>query len=120
MKFTLPNNVSEKVPWEYRAAFFAVLFQSLLCFAVLAINWSSLPPKIPLWLSRPWGEERLAYPLFLGLLPISAIAVYGANDRLSRKFGQNHPLFARVLSLTSGLVSLLSAVTVVRIVTLIR
>lgn len=128
MKFTLPIQKADNFlagfrhgdgTWESRAAKIAVISQGITGGIALVWGLRLLPPKVPLWYSKPWGEERLASPLFL-LLPIAtAIAVYCINRAVIAKSAHNHPMFARVLSLTSVLISVLSAVIVIRIVTLI-
>lgn len=105
--------------WENRFATIANLLQFALSCVVLLVNWHKLPPKVPLWYSKPWGEERLARPIFLFLIPLTALIVYGINRFLLTKTASDHPLFGRVLSLVSLLISILSSIIVIRIVTLI-
>jgi hypothetical protein len=128
MKFTLPLENSRAFfhewsslqgTWEYRFATISVLVQFLISGIILAWFWRMLPPKVPLWYSKPWGEERLASPFFLLLPPLTSIIVYGINRTLLTRSAADHPMFARVLSLTSVLVSFLSTVIVIRIVTLV-
>lgn len=105
--------------WENKSATVAAFLQFILTSIVLAIRWKSLPPKVPLWYSKPWGEERLATPIFLFLIPLTALLVYGINNAFITRIASEHPLFARVLSLVSLLISVLSSVIVIRIITLI-
>lgn len=105
--------------WENKSATVAVILQFFLSSSVLAIYWKNLPPKVPLWYSKPWGEERLALPIFLFLIPITAICIYELNRMLLTKIASDHPLFGRVLSLVSLLISILSSIIVIRIVTLV-
>lgn len=100
-------------------ATWAVGAQGVISTGIVLWFWSSLPPKIPLWYSRPWGEERLALPIFLFLIPLTALLVYGINRFLLTKTASDHPLFGRVLSLVSLLISILSSIIVIRIVTLV-
>jgi len=128
MKFTLPIQKADSLlaglrykdaTWENRAAKIAVISQGVIGGIMLAWGWRLLPPKIPLWYSKPWGEERLVSPFFLLLPVLTAVTVYLINHAMVAKFAHDHPMFARVLSLTSLLVSFLSAIIVIRIVTLI-
>lgn len=128
MRFTLPVTPPQDLIqgignirsiWLYRWATYAVIGQLAIGGAFVAWAWSSLPPQIPMWYSRPWGDERLATPWFLFLPLISAIIVYIMNLTVIVRVATDHPMFARVLLLTSLLVSLLSGIMVIRIVTLI-
>lgn len=105
--------------WENRFATITVIMQMLLSSVVLLVSWKSLPPKVPLWYSKPWGEERLASPMFFFLVPLTALFVYGVNRMLLTQTASDHPLFGRVLSLVSLLISVLSCIIVIRIVTLV-
>lgn len=110
---------STRTTWEYRWATNAVIFQFLVGSGVIAWYWKSLPPQVPLWYSKPWGDERLASPWFLFLPLVSSVVIYLVNLTAVVRFADNHPMFARVLLLTSMLISILSGFMVIRIVTLI-
>ena len=129
MKFTFPKTPTPndfllgisplRSTWEYRVASAAAAVQLLIGGIAILWFWRHLPPMVPLWYSRPWGEDRLVSPWFL-LLPLgAAIFIYGANIAIVVRTSADHPMFARVLFLTSALVSCLSAILVIRIVTLI-
>ena len=104
---------------EFTWAKWALVSELLIGGIVLAIFWRSIPPKIPLWYSRPWGDERLASPWWLLLPLFSALAVYVINLMLISKNLREHPMFARILLLTSCVVSLIAVMTVTRIVLLV-
>jgi len=105
--------------WEYRLATIAVFTQLIIGAAALLWYWRFLPPKIPLWYSRPWGEERLTSPFFLLLPLFNSLVVYGLNQIIIVTSVHEHPMFVRVLYLTSLLISILGAIIVIRIVTLV-
>ena len=129
MKFTPPVSLPQhllqgigltRTTWEYRWATNAVWTQFIVGGTVIAGFWKTLPPQVPLWYSKPWGDERLASPWFLFLPLLSSIIVYIVNLTAVVRFAGNHPMFTRVLLLTSILISLLSGIMVIRIVTLVR
>jgi hypothetical protein len=105
--------------WSYRAAFFTTLAAILVELIIMAVSWSSLPPAIPLWYSRPWGEEQLAHPLWLLVLPAGSVIVFIANTALASRFIPDHPVFGRILLLASLFVSVLSLLAIVNIVLLV-
>lgn len=45
------------------------IFSILLEAAIILFSFKKLPPQLPLFYSRPWGEQILASPLFLWILP---------------------------------------------------
>lgn len=105
--------------WENRSATIAGIAQFVISAVALVWVWRDLPPKIPLWYSKPWGVERLAHPVFLFVVPITALIIYGINRAMLTQTAGDHPLFGRVLSLTSLLASALSCIIVIRIITLV-
>lgn len=64
---------------------------NLLMAAVFAFKLRKIPPQIPLFYSRPWGEYQLTDWWFIFLLPILMNLLYFLNLYLSKKFfGTNH------------------------------
>ncbi|KKU88756.1 hypothetical protein A3A64_01870 [Candidatus Gottesmanbacteria bacterium RIFCSPLOWO2_01_FULL_48_11] len=94
---------------------FALLF-AFLSILTIVLRWRVLPPAVPLWYSHPWGEEQLAHPAWLFLLPISGIAWQAITLLVSATLLREHPLFSRVLFLSSFLVNFLLFLTLVNIV----
>lgn len=128
MKFTFPSksagDMFRSVSFlrgtrEYRLASKAVIGQLVIGTAFILWYWRYLPPEIPLWYSKPWGDERLASPFFLFLPLLTAVFFYMINIITVSRHANEHPIFARVLFLVSALVSITSAIIVIRIVTLI-
>lgn len=89
---------------------------SLLC---IIIRYSSLPPLVPIWYSRPWGTDQLAHPIWLLTLPLSGILIYTLNLVISIYFASKYLIFTQVIFLTSFLVNILSFISLVNILFLI-
>jgi len=105
--------------WTFKLSSLAILTHISISSLTLLLFWRKLPPQVPLWYSRPWGTERLVPPLYL-LIPIAAsITIYAINIFVANKFATDHPMFARVLFLSSALVSIISTIILVRIVALV-
>lgn len=126
MKLTLPTirvieeaNMSYQKIWIYKLATIANLIQSIAGTSAVLWYWRRLPEKVPLWFSKPWGEERLAHPALLLIPILVSVLVYIGNILVANKFTLEHPLFTRVLFLTSAIVSLMSLYIVLRILSLI-
>lgn len=49
-------------------------------FWLLFSQYGELPPEIPLWFSKEWGLGRLANPIWLWVIPISALAILLFNN----------------------------------------
>lgn len=98
---------------------YASLFIFFFSLAVTLWRWKFLPPAVPLWYSRPWGEDQLAHPVWLFLLPVGALIWHGINIMVSALVLHEYPVFARVLFLSSLLVATLSCVTLIQILLLV-
>lgn len=86
--------------------------------ALLAV-WRSLPPQVPLFYSRPWGEEQLASPQTLWLLPGLSLAVTLTNFFTNLILTQKQAPLRQILSATSSVFSLLCLITLGQIIRLV-
>ena len=114
-----PNLGDIRLTREFQWAKRAVIIQFLIGGVVLMMYWKTIPPSIPLWYSRPWGEDRLASPYFLILPLLSAGLIYFINLTIISKVSKDHPMFARILLLTSVATSLIAVMIVTRVVLLV-
>lgn len=79
---------------------------SLISMVIISLNLSNLPPEIPLYYSKPWGEEQLAHPLSLFILPIGTLIWFiitlffiSSQIYLYRIFSQLLLLFSAIVSI---------------------
>lgn len=96
-----------------------VLFLFVFALVILIWQWKMLPPMVPLWYSRPWGEDQLAYPFWLLILPFSGLFWHMINIIVSVKFLQEHLTFSQLLFLSSFIVNLFSFIALAQILILI-
>jgi hypothetical protein len=96
-----------------------VLFITLCSLAAIVLRWGKLPPVIPLWYSRPWGIDQLAQPIWIFILPLGSVLLYFINLGLSVYVTAEYLIFTQVLFLTSLLASLLSFITLMKILFLV-
>lgn len=96
-----------------------VLIIFMLSLAVIIWRFKALPPQVPLWYDKPWGMDQLAGPLWLFILPAGSLVVYFINILLSVYFSADLLIFSQTLSLASLTVSLLSFITLVKIIFLV-
>jgi len=83
----------------------------------LAIRTKYLPPLVPLWYTRPWGEAQLATPAWLWLLPISSILLILINFFLIRRLTKkNAALEANAFLVLTTLGNLILAASLYRII----
>lgn len=88
----------------------------ILSLIIIGIFWKQLPPLVPLWYSKPWGNDQLANPSFLFLLPFGSLLWNSVNTLISIHFIKDHLVFSQILSFTSLLISILSGITLIMII----
>lgn len=91
-----------------------------LPIVLLVWQWKHLPPLVPLWYDKAWGAEQLADPHWLFILPIASFIIYILNVVLSIYVVSEYLVFTQMASLSALLVSLLSAITLIKILFLVR
>lgn len=76
----------------------ASLIFILSSYYLVWVNREGFPLAVPLWFSREWGEERLAEPTFLWLLPTTSLVLLVLNFFIWRFFKNREPiLFLMIL-----------------------
>jgi len=89
-------------------------------FLVILLKQSSLPNFVPLFYSRPWGEEQLAPRNWLFLIPFSSFVVFIFSNQIGKFLRKkNGDFLPFVLSGISLLFSILGTVTLLKIIFLI-
>jgi|SRR3989344_1712952 len=125
MNITLPRPAVIRQQWtraldlpHLRALVVVGLVATVVSLIILLMFWRKLPPVIPLWYSRPWGEDQLASPWNLLILPAASLLAQGVSLTLASTWSQT-PLFAKLLILSSTIVALLSLITIINILVLV-
>jgi len=91
----------------------------ILSVGLLLWRFPILPPEIPLWFSRPWGEDQLASPYWLILLPVSSMIWYAIDILMAIYVTTEYLIFTQMLFLSALIVSILSFITIIKILFLV-
>lgn len=95
---------------------FVLIFLTIL-FTIL--NYSNLPPLIPVFNQLPWGPARLAETLGIFIPTALVLSICLINAILSGYIYSNSPLLSRLFAVTSFLIALLTFLFVTRTILLI-
>jgi len=87
-----------------RISYTVGLVLTILMIGVTVLLWAKIPARVPLYMSLPWGEIRLANKLLLLELPGLGILVMGINIAIAKVVGKLSQLLTRILSVGSGVV----------------
>lgn len=88
----------------------------VLSVLYIALYYNALPPLIPLFNQLPWGEERLSKTIGIFIPPLIAFLIFLINLIIASRFYAKTPLLARILAITSFLISILTLLFVIRTV----
>lgn len=104
--------------YERAAVKLSFFFLGTLILIDLIFFWR-LPPKIPLFYSRPWGEAQLASPLFLFLLTGTVMALVLMNLLVTAIVYNKERLLSQILLWINVLLVFLINVSVLKVVLMI-
>lgn len=90
----------------------------LLAGATAGLLFQNLPPEVPIFYSRPWGEEQLGHPVLL-LLPLGLAALFWVINLAFARITSENILLKHALVIGALTVSILASITVLRIVILV-
>lgn len=92
----------------------------LMMFFIL-IRWRFLPPEIPLFYSRPWGQDQLAQKVLIFILPGISILIFLVNNYLANQFNKSGRKFlsdtAVVSAFITSLLLIISLLNILKLVT---
>lgn len=80
---------------------------------------TQLPPQVPLWYTKPWGEEQLAHKYFLLLLPLGSMLWYSITVGMGIFLLDEFLTFTQLLFLSSTIVSIGSLIALIKIILIV-
>lgn len=86
---------------------------------IIIFFFSRLPPQVPLYYSRPWGESQLAPTHHLFLLPGFSLLFLLINSALAVPFIEKNKFLSICLAWTNLIVSGLALITLIKIISVI-
>lgn len=86
---------------------------------VLAFYWFRLPPEVPLLFSRPYGEGRLISVWGLAVLPIFGMIIQAVSLRWAGSVLEEDKLLAQIIVWIGALVSMMSLISLTKVVGLV-
>jgi len=88
---------------------------------IIIIIWfyNQLPPEIPIFFSRPWGQTWLSSPASIFILPLFSLLTLLLNYFLALYFYAKKILLSQLLVIFGFIVSLFSAISLLQIISLV-
>lgn len=98
---------------------YALLLADLLMAGSFAWLFSQLPPQIPLFYSRPWGEDQLVDYWFIFILPFLLHVFIFLNIYLYNRFFLPNQLVKKIMDTANWLFIVLCTLIFLKIIFLI-
>ncbi|HBP51617.1 MAG: hypothetical protein US68_C0003G0048 [Candidatus Shapirobacteria bacterium GW2011_GWE1_38_10] len=88
---------------------------------IVLIIWfyNQLPPEIPLFFSRPWGESWLSPTSSIFILPLFSLITFLTNYFIALYFYQKKLILSQLLVIFTFIISLFSTVSLLKIISLV-
>ena len=95
------------------------LFLFLAQIIIIIWFYNQLPPQIPLFFSRPWGQSWLASSASIFILPLFSLITLLINYFLALYFHPKKLLLSQLLVVFGFIISLFSTFSVLKIISLV-
>lgn len=80
--------------------------------------WRFLPPEIPLFYSRPWGEDQLTNYYGIITLPVICLIVFFTNSVIAKLAIKEENLIKQMLAVASLIFIFLILISLIQIIRL--
>lgn len=101
---------------------YALIFSFILLVlqvGLVSLEYLKLPPLVPLFNSLSWGNDRLAFRVFVFFVPLLLLSMGIFNIGIAASFYKKHILLSRMLSYNLLLCAVLSTIAVVQVLFLV-
>jgi hypothetical protein len=95
-----------------RLCFFLIGLELIL----LAVFWHRLPPQVPLFYSRAYGEARLVNNWWLWLVPVTTFLIQLVSIRLAVKTKPEDHIWAQMLAWLGTILAAMGLATLGKII----
>lgn len=103
-----------------RLAAIVPLMSIIIMMGIITWQYRYLPPEIPLYYSRPWGEEQLAQINYLFMLPAGCLFWYINSVLLIHFRMYRYRVFSQLLIVSQAILSLGCIFILIQILLLMR
>ncbi len=97
----------------------ALILSNLLILVTFILRFSHLPPQIPLFYSKLWGEDQLADTWMIVFIPILINAFYFLNMYISRKFFPQIGIVKKIIDFVNIFLIVVLTIVFIKIIFLI-
>jgi hypothetical protein len=96
-----------------------LILSNLLVLVIFILRFSHLPPQIPLFYSKLWGEDQLADTWMIVFIPILINAFYFLNIYIYRRFFSQIVIVKKIIDFVNIFLMVVLTLIFIKIVFLI-
>ena len=96
-----------------------LILSNLLVLVIFILRFSHLPPQIPLFYSKLWGEDQLADTWMIVFIPILINAFYFLNIYIYRRFFSQIVIVKKIIDFVNIFLIVVLTLIFIKIVFLI-
>jgi len=113
MKNLINNIQADKL--AFRGFIISFLLTLLTCFYIL-INYTHLPPLIPIFNQLPWGNNRLTPSLGIFIPIVIFVIIFIFNVLFTSIIYSKNPLIARLVAAVTLILAMMNLLFIIRTV----
>ncbi len=98
---------------------YGLIVGNIVMFGILLLRFNSLPPQIPLFFSRPWGEDQLVDTWMIIILPLILNILFFINMWLYKRFFLGNEFEKKIINYLNIFLMIAVTLIFVKIITLI-
>ncbi len=102
-----------------RVMLYGLIVCDIVMIGILLLRLGSLPPQIPLFFSRPWGEDQLVDTWMILILPFLLNILYFINMWIYRRFFPGNEFVKKIIDYLNIFLMVSITFIFVKIITLI-
>lgn len=96
-----------------------LLISNLLILIIFVWRWQKLPPQIPLFYNKPWGEDQLVDSWLIFIIPFFINLFFYLNHIFQKKFFSNNEFVKTIIKYLNLIIILGGTLIFIKIIFLV-
>ena len=98
---------------------YGLIVCNVIMIGALLLRFNNLPPQIPIFFSKPWGEDQLVDTWMILILPILLDILYFTNLTLYKRCFQENEFVKKIVQYLNIFLMVTFTLIFIKIITLV-
>lgn len=98
---------------------YALIGSNIIMIGALLLRFNHLPPQIPLYFSKPWGEDQLVDNWMIFLFPVLLDILYFVNVSLVKRYFKENELVKKMIQYLNVFLMIAFTLIFIKIISLV-